>query len=112
MVFYTNLFIPSRFSAYTYGFIVVVRPESKGNEALLQHELTHVKQFWRNPLTGLFYMLSKSHRQKAEVEAYRAQLTYSPCKEDYQRYLDAFAGYLSSNYGLGITIDEARNLLK
>jgi hypothetical protein len=90
---------------------VVVRPKSKGNEALLQHELTHVEQFWQNPFNGLFYMMSRSHRQAAEVEAYRAQLTYSPCKEDYQHYLDAFARSLSTNYNLDITYVEAVRLL-
>jgi hypothetical protein len=111
LVFYTNRFIPSRFTAYTFGFVVFVRPKAKDNEALLQHELTHVRQFWRNPLSGLLGMVSKKIRMRHEVEAYRVQLTYSPCKENRDNYVEAFAGYLSTNYNLDISVDEARKLL-
>jgi len=111
LVFYTNWFIPSRFTAYTVGFVVFIRPRAKDNEAMLQHELTHVKQFWHNPLYGLWYLFSKESRLKYELAAYRTQLTYSPCKESRDQYVDSFARYLSTNYNLDITIDDAKKLL-
>jgi hypothetical protein len=101
-VFYTNWFIPARFGATTYGPFVFVRPKYKGtDEGLLQHELTHVKQFWRNPLFGLWYFFSKNARYKYELEAYRVQLKY---------YTDnragTFAWYLVNNYKLHVPKDQ------
>jgi hypothetical protein len=103
-VFYTNWFIPARFGADTYGPFVFVRPKYKGtDEGLLQHELTHVKQFWRNPLFGLAYFFSKNARYKYELEAYRVQLKCYPDDRSTQ-----FAWYLANNYKLDITAAKAK----
>jgi hypothetical protein len=107
-VYYTDKFIPERFAAYTIGFVVLIRPRSKNDVGLLYHELTHVKQFWHNPLMGLFYKFSKASRQKYEVEAYKVQLTYKPDKEVYK---SLYAQYLSTNYNLDITKEQAIELL-
>lgn len=110
-VFYTNWFIPSRFTAYTIGFVVLVRPSAKGDEGMLQHELTHVKQFWHNPVGPIFSMFNRKLRQKYEVEAYKVQMSYPPYKDEYDRYLSVFSAVLSTKYNLGITFNEAKKLL-
>ena len=43
-IFITNWLIPSKFAGYHIVDIVLIRPEYKDDEGLIQHELTHVKQ--------------------------------------------------------------------
>jgi hypothetical protein len=106
VIFVTNLFIPARFGAYTFGPIIFVRPEFKDDTGKIEHEKTHVRQFWRTlGLAGLFYVLSKKKRLAYEVEAYKVELTYHPEK------LDQFATALSQKYNLGISVDDARREL-
>ena len=106
-VFYTDNFIPARFSGITFGPFVFIRPSCKDDNGLLQHELTHVKQFWNNPLFGLFYAFSKTDRLNYEAAAYREQLKYYPDDRT-----DIFAQFLVNNYNLNITIDQAKASLK
>ena len=105
MIFYTDL-MPARFSGYTIGPIILIRPRCKDDAGLLAHEQVHVAQFWRSlgilPLLSLFI---PSLRLKFEVEAYRKQLEFNP---------DAalvFAGFISTKYGLNITVTDALKLL-
>lgn len=105
MIIYTNWFIPSRFQAMTYGPLILIRPSRKGDAGLVAHEQTHVKQFWRNPLFGLWYLFSRKARATYEAEAYREQLKHVP-----ERF-DAIAESLATRYGLNITVDEAKRLL-
>lgn len=102
VVFYSNLFVPSNFGATTYGPFIIICPKYKGDEGLLRHELEHVKQFWHNPLFGLWYKFSKKSRLKYEAEAYKEQLKYYPVDKTV-----VFAGYLVDKYNLGITLEEA-----
>jgi hypothetical protein len=105
-VFYTNSCIASRFAAETYGPFIFIRPSYSLDVGLLEHEKTHVKQFWKNPLFGLFYMFSKKSRFAYEAEAYREQLKYNPDKAE------LYASFLSTKYNLGITQDQALAALK
>jgi hypothetical protein len=106
----TNKFIPARFSAYTIGFIILIRPEYWDNIGLIEHEKVHVHQFWRTlGLNGLFYWLSKKKRLEYEVEAFRKQLEYA---EEPSTSRKLFAYYLVANYKLNITLIEALRLLE
>jgi hypothetical protein len=105
-VFYTNRCIAPRFAAETYGPFIFVRPSYSLDVGLIEHEKTHVKQFWKNPLFGLFYMFSKKSRFAYEAEAYRTQLKYNPGREE------LYASFLVKNYNLGITQDQALAALK
>jgi len=105
LVFYTNFSIPKRFAAHTRGPFVFIRPEHRGDTGLLSHELTHVKQWYKNPAFGLFYRFSKKFRLNSEVQAYREQLKHSP------NSVDLFAQYISEKYDLDISVDEAKRLL-
>jgi hypothetical protein len=98
--------MPDRFSGYTVGPIVLIRPAKRDDVGLLKHELVHVKQFWRSfGLFGIAYWLSKKKRFEYEVEAYREQLKYSPGRE--QR----FAWFLANNYNLDVTEQQALEAL-
>ncbi|QYY30295.1 DUF4157 domain-containing protein [Cupriavidus pinatubonensis] len=97
--------IPARFDGYTVGPVVLVRPGT--SEALLAHELTHVRQFWRTGgLYGLLTWLSPRWRLRFELEAYRAQLAVTGPLPTLH-----FAAVLASNYDLSITQEEAYRLL-
>jgi hypothetical protein len=105
VIFYTDL-MPARFSGYTIGPFILIRPRCKGDVGLLAHEKVHVSQFWRSlgilPLLSLFI---PSLKLKFEVEAYRKQLESNP---------DAalvFATFISTKYGLSINGADALKLL-
>ena len=104
-IFYTNFLIPARFAGITIGPVVFIRPNYKDDVGLLNHELTHVKQFWKNPLMGLLYQFNKKYRLRYEAEAYNTQLKYASGR------LDLFAGFLVNNYNLQITLDQARQAI-
>jgi len=94
---------PNGFAGYTYPFVILINKKYENDIGLLQHELTHIKQIYRTFGLHLFlYLFSKKYRLKAEVEAYRAQLKYSP------NSLDKFAMYLSTKYNLNIDFKEAK----
>ena len=101
LIIYTDL-MPDRFSGYTLGPMVLIRPSKRHDVGLLQHELMHVKQFWRTwGLFGIPYLLSRTRRFEYEVEAYREQLKYSPGREA------VFARFLARNYDLDMTESQA-----
>lgn len=97
--------IPARFDGYAVGPLVLVRPGTSAG--LLAHELTHVRQFWRTGgMYGLLSICSARWRQRFEVGAYRAQLAVAGPGQVLH-----FAVALASNYGLGLTTEEAYRLL-
>ena len=105
MVIYTDL-MPARFSGCAIGPIILIRPRCRGDAGLLEHERVHVSQFWRSlgivPLLSLFV---PSLRLKCEVEAYRKQLECNPGSSE------LYATFLSTKYGLSISVAEALKLL-
>jgi hypothetical protein len=106
MILYWDFLIPKKYDAITIGPQIVMRKASKGDIGLLEHEKVHVKQFWKFLLLHpILYYFSKKYRCNAEVEAFKKQLEYSPNSKDLYAY------YLSTNYGLDITVEEAKLLL-
>ena len=113
-IFATNFFVSANAGATTFGPLVFIRhsktfpaiPKNRA-EGLREHELTHVKQFYRTcGLNGIRYLFSKNWRFKYELEAYKEQLKYVPESEE------TFAWYLVARYGLNVTIDEVLALLR
>lgn len=103
----TNRFIPERFSATTYGPLILIRPAYRGDKGLLEHEKVHVWQWvWSAGLHGLMYRISRGHRLAAEIEAYREQARYYA---DDRRPI--FARHIATLYDLDITEPEALALL-
>jgi hypothetical protein len=108
-VIYTNnnWLIPKKYAGVTRLFLVFIRPQYRNDVGLLQHELTHVRQFYKIPLIGAYlYRFSRKYRLHCELEAYREQL-----KHYQQDHSWLFAGYISKKYNLDISIEEAHRLL-
>jgi hypothetical protein len=108
MIIYTN-FLPSKADGFTIGFLTLIRPRCRNDGPLHAHEKVHQDQFSKNPFMDILYVFSKKYRLKYEVEAYKVELSLM---DDKEAGLNLFAGYLANNYGLNITIEEAKNLLK
>lgn len=107
MVFYTNKIIPKRFAGYFIGPLIFIRPEYKNDVGLLEHEKTHVRQWYARPvLMPVRYKYSKKWRLRYEVEAYKVQLQYNPLNTK------LFAQFLAEKHGLDITRQDAEILLK
>lgn len=97
------------------GPVVRIRPAYRDDEGLLQHELIHVRQWWRTlGLHSLLYLCSKKYRLKAEVEAYREQIKWMRLRSDRPSsyYKDLYATWLSlpepQGYGLQDICTKAR----
>ena len=97
--------IAKPFAGKAHAMVVFIDPNYIGDKGLLEHELVHVKQFYRFPFHGLLYKFNSWYRLKCEVEAYKKQLEFNPSK------LDTFAGYISERYNLKISRKEVLLLL-
>ena len=102
-IFITNWLIPSRFAGYHIVDIVLIRPEYKDDESLIQHELTHVKQNLRTlGVSGIRQLFDKNHKLNRECEAYAVQLLYvPPIQRDVMK--NRFVNYMYSKYNLGMS---------
>jgi hypothetical protein len=95
------------------GCFINLKPKYINDIGFLEHEKTHVKQFWHSfGLYPFLHLFSEKHRLKYEVEAYKVQLKYA---EEYNKIIvmNKFADFLSNSefYHLNITKDEAVKLL-
>jgi hypothetical protein len=88
-------------------WLVLIHPRARGDEGLIAHERVHCDQMRRTGTVRfwLLYLLSRRFRLACEVEAYRASLRHR------QGGLRCFARALARGYFLGITPDEAEQLL-
>jgi hypothetical protein len=88
-------------------WFIKIRPSHMDDKGLFAHELEHVRQFW---MFSLFHCLAygrlDSYTLWCEVQAYRKQLEHSP------ECLDRYAGYIANDYGLSVTKEEAKKLLR
>ena len=107
-VFITERFIPRRYSGMSLGVMVLIRPGIEDGSALIEHEITHCRQFYRTfGLHALLYFSSEKYKYKAEVEAYAAQAGVSG-KEN----LRIYARYITELYGLHVRFSVAYEDLK
>ncbi len=100
-------YIPARFDAMTVWPLILVRPASRGDSALLLHEMVHYRE-QRNcgVLPWLLrYAMSARFRLGAEVRGYRAQLAAGGISLER-------AAALLMRYGVDITYAQAVALLK
>jgi hypothetical protein len=102
-IFITNWLIPSKFAGYHIVDIVLIRPEYKDDEGLIQHELTHVKQNIRTFMwSGIRQYWDKNHKLDRECEAYAVQLQYVPIPQrDVMR--KRFVNFIYTKYNLGMS---------
>ena len=88
---------------YVSGCRIVIQPKYKEDNGILQHELTHVKQWYRG---GLFisswrYDESRKYRLQCEVEAYKNQMRYPDRNGHYLTVAEAAPKLLWDKYDLG-----------
>lgn len=90
------------------GPLIFLRPKYRNDEGLYRHELQHVKQWWFTlGFHSLFYTFSDVYKLWAEVEAYKVQ---AKCYPDDRS--EVFATFISTNYGLDVSLEQALVLLK
>jgi len=113
MIISTNRFIKKGLDARTFGFIILVRPDSIGDIPLIEHEKIHVKQFKANPIMfPLHYWLCRECRLKYEVGAYKREIeVVGTLGRDVVSARNLYARYLVGNYRLGISYADAILLL-
>lgn len=108
-VIFTNLFIGD-FAGRSYGFFILMRKDEKENNALLQHELTHCKQFYRTlGLHLILYSVWDKYRLNCEIEAYKKTIEYAGYTDQSQS--EWIVKSLHKDYDLNITKPEIRKLL-
>ena len=103
--------IKKGFAGYARLWFIRIRPIYKNDKGLLEHEKTHVKQFWHTfGFHGILYLLPKSYKLDAEIEAYKVQLEYVSLEmKDITRI--KFANRIATMYNLNISEKEAHQLL-
>jgi hypothetical protein len=107
LTFYTDRIIPNRFSGYSIGPVILIRPSYKSDVGLLEHEKTHRRQWLRTcGLHSLLYPLSPSYRLRSEAEAYAKQIEHTA-----SRPIDLFSFFICSKYGLKVTEKEAKDAI-
>jgi len=76
VLFYTDNINP-KFGGMTYGPVVFIRNKYKEDYGLLEHELNHVKQWYRTLGTHpIWYRLSAKYRLNCEIQSYKVQASY------------------------------------
>jgi len=107
------------------NFIVRIRPEYRGDEGLLAHELVHIGQGWKLLMIGhsLLYRFSAKYRLWAEVSAYKVQMLHPNGRGNLSRDTGEFSReylsveraarhLMSPRYKFNLTFEEAKSLLE
>lgn len=139
LVQYTNN-VPIGFAGVTYGPWVRILETKRDDAGLLAHELLHVNQFWFAVLAlvcwlpalrlvpqdvalwlvlgvAIVALLCRKHLTlMAEVDAYRVQLKVTTDEvplsvAEAENRATLFATFISTKYGLSITVADALKLL-
>ena len=97
----SSLLVPKKFDAKCFGPLIAFKNKHSFNDnALVQHELEHSKQYYRLPfIHPLLYIFSKQYRYKAELDAFTAQIKYYS-KEDQVNLVSYFTSLIYQNYNL------------
>ncbi len=99
---------------YASGWRIVIQPQYKCDCGILEHELQHVRQWYRG---GLFihtlrYGKSIKYRLKCEIEAYLKQMKYSKCDGSFLTMERAAECLTWDRYGFDLTKEEILAILK
>ena len=107
LVIYVNSM--KKFAGFSYGPVVKIRKSHKDDVGLLQHELTHSKQWYRT--LGLWWLLYRFAKRcyRYELEAYAVQLKYA---DDYEAKLQKFVDLIVDMYGLKVTRENVESDLR
>lgn len=105
IVIYDGRFIPKHLTAVNWWFVTFIRPSSKGDKAVLEHEREHMYQINRYLiLWPILYHCSRKWRLKFEAEAYAVSVKNGES-------LEACTFFLVELYDLDITPDVARDAI-
>jgi hypothetical protein len=88
------------FAACALWPFIFVRPEHRGDTALIEHELVHCReQAWITPLWVFLYLVSRQFRLAAEVRAYSRQIELGGLTHEQ-------AAHVLLGYRLGFTFEK------
>ena len=109
LFFYTDRFVKLGAATYFLGpiCVILVKPKYKNDKGLHNHEMVHVKQYWKSFWMHTFkYNNSEKYRLESEVEAYAIQYKTYPD----EKHFNLFVEYMLEKYSLGFdrhTIENA-----
>jgi NRPS condensation-like uncharacterized protein len=94
------------FDALTLWPFIFIDPQFINNQGLIEHEMVHYKeQAWITPYWIAKYAMTKKFRLGAEVRGYKRQIEVNGITTNE-------AANLLTNYGVGISYEEAIHLLR
>ncbi len=139
IIFYTDR-LSKGTGGLTIAFFIMIRAKYRDtDEGIHQHELCHVRRWFAITFLSLINMaplpfffplpwawaalslslfvypllyLIPRFRQREEAAAYRTQLQYSPATTNRDYYSALYAKFISEDYGLNISKEEALKLLE
>lgn len=108
LTFYVNT-LPPGVQGAANGPVIRILKSRKHDEGLYQHELTHVKQWFRGLFIfhSLLYLLLPEYRLWAEVQAFKKQAKYYTDDR-----IPLFAAAIATRYKLKISKENAEKLLR
>lgn len=109
-IFYVKMERTETFDATTFFNLIFIRKKYNENVPLLEHEIQHVRQFYRTcGLHFFLYMLDDEYRLYSEIEAIKVQLKYMTGTYN----ITVIANYIFENYGIKniITKEQIEELL-
>lgn len=93
----------------------MIKHECSNDISLIEHEMTHVKQFYRTfGLHPILYSLNQKYKLNSEVEAYKVQIAVNRANTDLydiEKCIRSYAKSLSTDYGFNISYQEALRLI-
>jgi len=139
IIFYTDK-LPEKTGGCANAFIIRIREKYRSDEGIHQHELFHARNWFVSTIVSLIVIAALSFlfvpqpwtwatlplclfvdsalyliprfRQWEEIAAYKVQLQYPPALNNRGEYAPLYAGFISENYGLGISREDALEKLK
>lgn len=99
LILFTNKLQKDWTIGRSFGVFVVIRPEHKDNNEIIDHEIVHCKQFYRTfGVHAILYSTVRSYRLKAELEAYETRIQTRGYK-----YILNIVNLLFDNYDLNMS---------
>ena len=96
----------------TRGIFIRINKKYLNDRGLLEHELTHVKQFYKLPIIhSLLYLLIKNYRYECELEAYVEQLRWYSL-ETHENKILRFSNMLLQKYHLDVLYERIEKDLR
>ncbi len=101
--------MPEGYGGFTENWRLKIRPKYQDDQGILEHEKTHVRQLFRTIGFHNWLIGWKWYLLRCEVEAYKNQLACPPANNQ-ESYRVQYAAFISTKYGLNISVEDARKL--